>query len=41
VAHVEEAVRDVTGGDVTPRNANGAATAATRLIFGSPEFQFC
>jgi len=41
LAHVEAAVRDVAGGAVTPQNANPAAAAASRLIFGSPEFQFC
>lgn len=29
------------GTRITPQNANQAAAAASRLIFGSPEFQFC
>jgi uncharacterized protein (DUF1800 family) len=32
---------EVSGGTVTPANANQVAIAVSRLIFGSPEFQFC
>jgi uncharacterized protein (DUF1800 family) len=35
-----EAARKATGGTVTARNANAAATDVARLIFASPEFQF-
>jgi len=41
VRQVAEAVRRASGGTVTFQNANAAANAASRLIFGSPEFQFC
>lgn len=40
VAQIAEAIRQTAGGDVTAANANAAADAGTRLIFGSPEFQF-
>ncbi len=38
---VAETVRRVAGDQVTTETANAAAGAAARLIFGSPEFQFC
>ena len=38
---VAEAVRAASGGMVTAQNANASAYAGSRLIFGSPEFQFC
>jgi hypothetical protein len=41
VQAVAEAVRTASGGTVTAQNANAAAHAGSRLIFGSPEFQFC
>ncbi len=41
LSKVAEGVEQATGGAVTPRNANAAANAAARLLFGSPEFQFC
>lgn len=36
-----QAADDATGGTLTEDNANMAAAAVARLIFGSPEFQFC
>lgn len=34
------AATEVSGGQITPENANKVAQAASRMIFGSPEFQF-
>ncbi|MCW5942354.1 MAG: DUF1800 domain-containing protein [Fimbriimonadaceae bacterium] len=39
IAQITDVVWHETLGTVTPRNANSAAAAACRLIFGSPEFQ--
>ncbi len=41
VRSIADAVRKASGGNVTVENANAAAHAGARLIFGSPEFQFC
>jgi hypothetical protein len=42
IQSIAGAIRKATGGvDVTAATANEAAHAASRLIFGSPEFQFC
>lgn len=41
VRAVAEAVHRAAGGNVTAQTANAAAYAGSRLIFGSPEFQFC
>ncbi len=35
------AAESAAGGTITSRNANACAVAVGRLIFGSPEFQFC
>lgn len=37
---IADAAQRVCGASVTRENANAAAAAAARLIFGSPEFQF-
>ena len=36
-----ESARETSGGAVTGRNLQPTMQAVTRLIFGSPEFQFC
>ncbi len=36
-----EAARKASGGAVTAQNANVTASAVARLIFATPEFQFC
>lgn len=36
-----KAATDAGEGSLTASNANAAASAVARLIFGSPEFQFC
>jgi uncharacterized protein (DUF1800 family) len=36
-----QATKAASGGRVTASNANETASAVTRLIFASPEFQFC
>lgn len=41
VAEVAAAAQKEAGGPITEKNANAAAAAAARLIFASPEFQFC
>ena len=42
VAQLAKAARAAAdGGSVTPQNANQIADAVARLVFGSPEFQFC
>lgn len=40
VRQLEDAAHAV-GSEVTPRNAGAIASAVCRLLFGSPEFQFC
>lgn len=39
-AKLVEAAQKACGGQVRPANANATAAAVSRLIFGSPEFQF-
>ncbi len=36
-----DAAQKASGGTITPANANPSAAAVARLIFASPEFQFC
>lgn len=38
---IANAIRQGVGGEVDASNANAAANLAARMIFGSPEFQFC
>lgn len=40
-ANLVRAARESSGGRVTAENANATASAVLRLIFASPEFQFC
>ncbi len=41
VDQLVKAASDASGGAVTQANAGGVAAAVCRLMFGSPEFQFC
>ncbi len=41
VAQLRQIGEDVAKGAVTARNADVVARAVTRVLFGSPEFQFC
>lgn len=41
IEQLAKAANSVCKGSVTPRNANATAAAVCKLIFGSPEFQFC
>lgn len=41
VKQLAKAAEDTAGGPVTAANANAVAHAVARLIFSSPEFQFC
>lgn len=41
IAKLEAAAYKAVGSTVTEQNANKAAAAACRLMFASPEFQFC
>ncbi|HVT10907.1 MAG TPA: DUF1800 domain-containing protein [Fimbriimonadaceae bacterium] len=41
LTELTRAAHESSGGRVTPENANATASAVTRLIFASPEFQFC
>jgi hypothetical protein len=38
---LEAAANEASGDQLNPRTANAVASAVCRLIFGSPEFQFC
>ncbi len=40
VTQLVSAAQAASGGEITDRNANEVADAVSRLIFGSPEFQF-
>jgi uncharacterized protein (DUF1800 family) len=40
VPNLVAAAQKASGGTITQQNANATAAAVTRLIFGSPEFQF-
>lgn len=41
ISQLAEAARAASGGEVTAENASETARCVSRLIFGTPEFQFC
>lgn len=41
ISGLADAAKKASGGNLTEQNANKVADAVTRLIFATPEFQFC
>ena len=41
VQQLVKSATDASGGTINATNANATASAVARLVFGSPEFQFC